>query len=276
MRIGSRKAMRIFCSLWAEFVIEYPEKSSREETGMNYWEKTITLRSGECDMNGKWRPGAMLVELQEAAGEHSTSIGCGRETLVLEGIVWVVVRMEIQMNRYPCFGERVTIRTFHRPTRHRFFPRYFQMWDEKGELLGVGSSLWLLMDLESRQSVSADRLPVPLPDNSDMPEPLPLPGGVKAVAGEEKIIPISAVYTDLDVNGHVNNTRYADWLCNALGVQSMTAHPIRQLLIHFDHEIRPEQQVTLHLRQAGLQYQMTGTHDGQTAFEIGGTLMEQA
>ena len=30
----------------------------------------------------------------------------------------------------------------------------------------------------------------------------------------------------------------------------------------------------MRLRQDGLRYQMTGIHDGRTAFEISGTLME--
>ena len=174
---------------------------------MKYLEKQFTLRISECDANNLWRLGAMLIELQEAAGEHCSAAGCGRETLVTQGLAWVVARIDLRILRYPTFGERITVRTFHRPIRHRFFPRFFQIWDEQGSLIAQASSLWLLMDLETRQSVSADRLPVPLPDNSDLPEPMPLPRGIDRVEGAEKIIPYRAEYTDLDANRHVNNTK---------------------------------------------------------------------
>ena len=241
---------------------------------MKFLESTIPLRVSECDVNSRWRLGAMLLEMQEAAGDHSSGIGCGRETLVKQGLCWVVVRMEIQIFRYPTFNERVTIRTYHRPTRHRFFPRFFEIRDEAGELVAQASSLWLLMDLETRQSVAPDRLPVPLPDNSDMPEPLPLPKGVDQLEAPEVILPYTAQYTDLDANGHVNNTKYIDWLCNALGVETLSAHPIQRLTIHFDSEIRPDQPVQLRLKRDGLRYQMTGLHEGKAAFDIGGQLMD--
>ena len=241
---------------------------------MKYLEKDMTLRVSECDVNGRWRLGAMLLEMQEAAGEHSSAVGCGRETLVKMGLAWVVVRMEIQVRRYPSYGEQVRIRTFHRPSHHRFFPRFFQIWDAGGELVACASSLWLLMDLKSRQSVSADRLPQPLPDNSDMEEPLRWPGGIAPMEAPERRTAYEAVYTDLDANGHVNNTKYADWLCNVLGTEVMTHTPVRELTIHFDHEIRPDQEVELRIRQDGLRFQMCGVHEDLIAFEMSGILMD--
>ncbi len=235
-------------------------------------EKTIRLRVSECDMNNLWRPGAMMTEMQETAGEHSAAMGCGRNALLEKGLAWVVARMAFRVERYPAWGETVTLRTFHRPHRHRFFPRYFEILDGEGAAIARASSLWLLMDLETRQSVDANRLDRPLTDNSDLAEPMPLPGGIPRLEAAEEIIPRRAEYTDLDANGHVNNTKYVDWLCNTLGVETLSAHPIETLTIHFNSEIRPEQPVELRLAREGLQYRMAGIHDGKTAFEIGGTL----
>ena len=130
------------------------------------------------------------------------------------------------------------------------------------------------MDLKSRQSVSADRLPQPLPDNSDMEEPLRWPGGIAPMEAPERRTAYEAVYTDLDANGHVNNTKYADWLCNVLGTEVMTHTPVRELTIHFDHEIRPDQEVELRIRQDGLRFQMCGVHEDLIAFEMSGILMD--
>ena len=243
---------------------------------MKYLEKTFTLRVSECGPDGRWRPGAMMVEMQEAAGQHSAAVSCGREELVQMGLAWVVARMEIQVSRYPAYGEEITIRTFHRPHRHRFFPRYFQIWDGAGNLIAQASSLWLLMDLETRQSVSADRLPVPLPDNSDMAEPIPLPRGGEPVDGPEEITLRRAAYTDLDANGHVNNTRYVDWLCDALGTARMTEMPPERMTIHFNSEIRPGEAVELRLAMGDNRFRMTGLAGGRGAFEIGGALRAPA
>ena len=242
---------------------------------MKSLEKNISLRISECDFCNTWRPGAILTELQEIAGAHSAALGNGREELLHSGLAWVVSRLELRMERYPVSGETVSLETFHRPHRHRFFPRFFILRDEAGRSIGRASSLWLLMDLETRQSVNADRLVSAMPDNSDLPEPLPLPGSIRSLSAPEKVIPWQALYTDLDPNGHVNNTKYADWLCNALGIDCMAAHQLSSLTIHFNSEVRPGQPLSLHLRQEENCVQLIGMHEEKPAFEIGALLVSR-
>ena len=53
------------------------------------YETSFILRSCDCDVNGCWRPGAILEALQEAAGAHSELLGCGRDELLRQNAVWV-------------------------------------------------------------------------------------------------------------------------------------------------------------------------------------------
>ena len=82
------------------------------------------------------------------------------------------------------------------------------------------------------------------------------------------------VYTDLDVNGHVNNTRYADWLCNTLGIDLMLENEPETVIFNYNHEILPGQRITLRRIMHGRQYRLTGFVDGSIAFEIGGVLRQ--
>ncbi|MBQ4231185.1 MAG: hypothetical protein II671_06505, partial [Salinivirgaceae bacterium] len=45
------------------------------------------------------------------------------------------------------------------------------------------------------------------------------------------------LYSEIDVNGHVNNARYADWLCNCLGVERLRRFEIWTASIEYRHEI---------------------------------------
>ena len=242
---------------------------------MNIYEKSMSLRVSECGFNGLWRPGALLTEMQEAAGEHCTAMKCGRETLIGQGLVWVVARIGLQVIRYPSFGETLRIRTFHRPVRHRFFPRFFTVHDAQDRLICQASSLWLLMDLETRQSVNANRLPNTMPDNSGLPEPMPMPGAILQPDAPETVIPYQPVYTDLDVNGHVNNTRYADWLCNALGIDVMKEYEPDHIIFNYNREILPGHLVTLRRILKGNEFCLSGILNDASAFEIGGTLRKR-
>ena len=185
-----------------------------------YCEEELLL-SRDCDLGGLWRPSAILTAMQEVAGAHSHILGCGRETLVEQGIVWVLTRCEVRMDREAHLGETVSIETFPMPLRRWFFPRYFVFRDAAGEALGAASTLWVLFNLEKRCMVAPGEVAKAIPDNSDLTPPLGVPGPVPRLTGEAVRSVRAPVYSELDVNGHVNNARYADWLCDALGLETM-------------------------------------------------------
>ena len=239
---------------------------------MNYFDHTLTLRVAECDVCSHWRLSSIMTEMQEAASSHSNSLGVGRNDLLKVNVAWVLTRMHLQILRYPGPGETVTVRTWHRPARHRLYPRFFRITDAAGEVIAQASSVWILMDLETRQSAPSERLPVQLPDNSDAPVILPLRGGEIFLETPETVIPSRSVYTDLDPNGHVNNTKYADWLCNALGTETMRSSAPEDLIIQYHAEVLPDSPFALHLKREENRFQLTGVHDGDAAFEACGTL----
>ena len=242
---------------------------------LNTYDETFTLRPRDCDLNEKWRPSAILETMQDAAGAHSKLLGCGREDLVKKNIVWVLSRLEIHMDRYPSVGEQITVHTFPTPTRICFFPRYYIFTDARGEMIGKAGSLWLLLDLGTRRMLPPGEVGKLIPDNKDLSVPMNLPATVGKLQGEEFVSEYRPVYTDLDVNGHVNNTRYADWLCNALGIEIMTEYEPDHIIINYNHEVLPGSVVTLRRIIRDNEFRLSGTVGDVNAFEIGGTLRKR-
>lgn len=237
-----------------------------------YCEKTLLL-SRDCDLGGLWRPSAILTAMQETAGMHSHILGCGRETLVQKGVVWVLTRCEVQMEKEARMGSRLSIETFPMPLRRWFFPRYFVFRDEEGAQVGAAGTLWVLFDLEKRCMVAPGDVAGAIPDNSDLTPPLGVPGPVpRLTTGGTLESARTPVYSELDVNGHVNNARYADWLCDALGLEIMREYRVKTMRLSYAAEIRPGQAMELRLTRDGLAYHLTGAHEGKTHFEIGGEL----
>ena len=239
---------------------------------VNTYDESFTLRSRDCDLNGKWRPGAILETMQDMAGTHSKLLGCGRDELVKNNIVWVLSRCELHMDRYPADGESVTVHTFPMPTRVFFFPRYYVFTDAHGEMIGKAGTLWLLLDLSTRRMLPPGEIGKLIPDNRNLSVPMNLPATVGQLQGEEFVSEYTPVYTDLDVNGHVNNTRYADWLCNTLGIEIMTAFEPERIILNYNHEILPGHRVTMHRILRDREYRLTGKVGDTVAFNIGGIL----
>ena len=239
------------------------------------YQEEFVLRSCDCDFMGTWRPSAIMQTMQEISGTHSELLGCGRNALIQHNMVWVLTRAEIHMDRYPKIGDRITAETFPTANRRWFFPRYYFFRDERGEALGYAATLWALMDINDRRMLPPGDVARVLPDNSDLPLPMGLPATVDTVNGEENVMRRVPMYFDLDVNQHVNNTRYADWACDALGVDVMRKYCLETLLVNLSAEVRPDQTIMLHTAVSENQFRVAGYHEDKMHFELGGKLRER-
>lgn len=236
------------------------------------YEEDLLIRTSISDVNGTWRPGAILEAMQEMAGTHSALLGCGRDVLLPKGMVWILSRTELQMDRYPAIGETIHIKTMPMPLRRFFFPRYFVFTDEAGHEIGRAGTLWLLLDVKTRRMLPPGEVAKLMPDNSDLTAPLGMPPTVGLLDGGESLLDYRPVYTDLDINGHVNNTKYADWLCNVLGVDTMKQYQLQSIVLNYNAEVLPEHELQLKLVRSGERFRLTGYHGEKAAFDIGGIL----
>ena len=239
---------------------------------VNTYDETFTLRPRDCDLNEKWRPSAILETMQDVAGSHSILLGCGRDELLRKNMVWIIARCELHMDRYPSVGEQITVHTFPTPTRICFFPRYYIFTDARGEMIGKAGTLWLLLDLATRRMLPPGEIGKLIPDNRNLSVPMNLPATVGNLQGDEFVSEYRPVYTDMDVNGHVNNTRYGDWLCNTLGIDLMKEYEPDHIILNYNHEVLAGHVVTLHRILKGGEYRLYGKVNDTIAFEIGGTL----
>ena len=131
------------------------------------------------------------------------------------------------------------------------------------------------MNLETREAVSAEKVGIVLPDNRDMSPPMPFPSPVSLVSAAPRICFWQAMYSDLDVNRHVNNTKYADWFCNQLGWEMLIKKEIHRMVLDYNAEVLPEQEIIFHMKQKENCCQMIGFREEKKVFEIGCELRDR-
>lgn len=239
-------------------------------------QKTYTqefrVASYQTDLTARIRPSAILEIMQEMAGAHAELLGVGRGRLDPMNLAWVLTRVEVRMDRYPVSGEIIRVETFPMPNRRVFFPRYFIFRDAAGNQIGCAGSLWVVLDITTRKMGNPSEIAVLMPDNRDLTAPMGMPATVEELPGESIFADRLPVYTDLDVNGHVNNTRYLDWCCNALGIDTLRSHAMLQFAVNYNQEILPGQQVRTELRCEGDRFSFSGFEGDKRHFDVGGTL----
>ena len=237
--------------------------------------ETAVLRTCHCDMYGDWRPSSILEFMQETAGTHCALLGIGRDVTDRLGVVWVLSRAKVALTRVPRMGERVDVETCPLPPKHLFYPRVNRFIDERGEVIGRANSLWVLLDVAARRIVNSDEVLRHLPDNSAVDPGIGMPATVRPLPGEalrQRFVP---GFADYDLNGHVNNTRYLDWCCNALGHEALRDGRLAAFDINYDSEILPDAHIDTELVRDGRKFTFCGSENGKRRFAISGALTER-
>lgn len=230
------------------------------------------IASYQTDLTARIKPSAILEIMQEMAGAHAEMLNVGRSRLDPMNLAWVLTRVEVRMERYPRSGEMIQAETFPMPNRRVFFPRYFIFRDSEGKQIGCAGSMWVVLDITTRKMANDAEIVASMPDNSDLNAPMGMPATVEEIAAASQESLRIPVYTDLDVNGHVNNTRYLDWCCNALGIDVMRTHEMRRFAVNYNQEILPGQEVRTVLRHDGNTFSFSGFEGDIRHFDVGGTL----
>lgn len=230
--------------------------------------KQLTLDMCDVDFTGHWQPGAVFRAMQTVSNAHCASIHASYEDLYRQGLAWVLTRASLQMDAYPVLDDTVTACTWPTATRHAFFPRHYT-FSKDGKEFARATALYVLLDIESRKIASPSRLTVPIPV-CQLPPPLPMPGNITPLDGPVSSWDVQPVYTDLDMNGHVNNTRYVDWFMNRFSIEKHRREELARLLIHYHFEVLPQEPLRLELREGENLAVLNGVNGERSCFQMEG------
>ncbi len=155
--------------------------------------------------------------------------------------------MHLEIEKYAKGYDRVRVTTWPDNKRRILFTRYFTFELENGERLGSAVSEWVLMNVDTRSIVKPADCNIRYPDTSGIEAPLQMPK--KIIINDEEGISLSKkpVYSDFDYNGHVNNAKYIEWVCDMFPPELYKNNALKTIDIRYVQEIRPNDEVTLNL-----------------------------
>lgn len=195
------------------------------------------------DCRGYLLPSKILFMMQEVAGNHFSQLAMDYETLAQRGLFWAITRNKVQITRLPVRGEKIRLETWPMPTTRVAYPRSIVAYDEAGNEVFRSITLWVLMDLNNRSMVLPGKSGIEVAGTlrgNELASPLGLPA--KALANRRSR---SVCFTDLDRNGHMNNTKYLDWIYDLLPTAFHTNHTIREFTLCYLNEALEGQQLEL-------------------------------
>ena len=195
----------------------------------------VKVASYDVGANDVMRLSAILRYQQEAGEQHLVDAGLGWQDMMKMGMVFVTSRWHTLIHRLPAMEEQVTLTTWHRNRKGPRFFRCYEWRDAAGDLLVEGVMQFALVSVTEHRLLRGDEFMerAPLPDarrNVSCGDPARFP-----VSGVEPVGEYRVRWSDIDRNGHLNNTHYADLMLDGLSAERLAGQPA-EVDLHFAGE----------------------------------------
>ena len=164
------------------------------------------------------------------------SLDIGKAKTIDQGMFWVITRIELEILEHPKYLQNVILKTYPGDDLKFIFPRYFLLEDEKGRPLIRASSTWVVLNRKDH-SINLNpfggfKAPIEHYEGE-----LSLPGKVRA--SEASLVEQRKVrYSDIDLNGHLNNTKYIDYIMDIHDSAFYKKNRIQRFLINYEKELK--------------------------------------
>lgn len=181
------------------------DKVKGNGTANEFWLDMRVTDNQTGSLNGL-KPTGVLDIFQTAAGIHAEKLGISMQKLMDKGRCWVLESVCYERLKAVDLHSAVRVRTRFADPGRLFCVRDYLLTDCDGNELVVGYSRWLIMDLQTRKPI-ADAVDYGL---GGAFEPCAHEKIRKSMDGAERLGEYRVRRSDLDIVGHLNNTRYAD------------------------------------------------------------------
>lgn len=203
-----------------------------------FYVKSYTIDTTHVDQMNNLRPSVLMSFFQDMATDHAEIMGLTRDYLVENhNACWIVVRNWYSLKKPLKVNEVLTIKTWHRGAAPLIVYRDFDLYVGE-ELVGEAVAAWVVADVVSRKMLRPRDVegivnsPVPETVKTVQLRPIRRPGELETVYAR------TVRYSDLDVNGHMNNTKYADLILDAFTPEEMNGKFIAEMQLNYSQECK--------------------------------------
>ncbi len=217
-------------------------------TEISVHEQSFTVLSHEADIHNQASLYSISNYFQEAARAHAETLHLGIDLLRSQQKFWVLTRMIIEIDQYPVQGSSLQVRTWPKGMDRLFALRDFEMYQDD-MCIARATSSWALLDLNTRRPNSVKDLGTFMFEREN----------IHAIETRAKKLSSASKtdyrgshvvrYSELDLNGHVNNTRYINWLMDTYTSVYHRSHVVTHLQTNYLAEVFPDQELTIYREQ---------------------------
>lgn len=203
------------------------------------YRKKYKIEISDIDYNKRLKLSSLFNYFQDTASEAIDQLGIGIETIANKyGVIWVLIKMYVEIISYPLWNDEIIIETWPKKTNALDFERDFFVYDRKGNIIIKAISTWVLLDKNTRRIKRSNSIALPYVnvDKSALDYKLK-----KLNPYQDLVYVYSKMigYSDIDFNGHLNNSKYLDYIIDCFSFQEHQKHMIKSIEVNFINEALP-------------------------------------
>lgn len=222
----------------------------------------------DCDDNNRIKISSALKYMQQVSGDQMLHLGFPIEKLLSEGIAMILWKMCLKVHRRPSCNDPILVGTIPVRAVGTKLQREYLVETLDRERLFSAFSLWLMIDPKTRRILRPSSFPYDWNLRSSVVGEaigdIPFP---RSIAVEPSFMRIPIRYSHIDWNGHVNNTVYAEFVCDALPYEQVVSEKIDTFSICFKKEARRGDVIDVAGKKLNDGHFIAGYTNGSVCFE---------
>lgn len=234
-------------------------------------EKTVQYQ--EVDYVGNYRLANLFSTLADLATNNAAQIGIWKKEY--QGRYgWVLAKQTLVLKRPIKINELIYLSTRAAESKRVQFIRYYQLKDSMHENIGCIYSLWTLLDLEKRKITRPDKIGIKMPEIEEYSYQLKEYKEIRNDIDVAYKMSKEVLYSDVDVNQHMNNYRYIEWAIDLIEYDVFKDCFINELSMVFKKEMTPHTKAKLYYGQKDNYFKVIIKSEDENViyFEMGGYL----
>ena len=228
------------------------------------FKKIFTISNNDVDTKFRLKVPTIFRLFQDVAMLATKDAKVDSMSLSERNIDWVIMRMDVEIKRLPKCDDEICVFTYPGKDMAMLYPRYFFITDIKGEIIIRCSSIWALINNDTRKVVVDREVIKKLPEEK-YDNQLPLPEKIPVPMNQRFVERRTIHYSDLDFNSHMNNVRYVELLVDTHDSSFYKDHQIKSISLNYLKEIKEKETVDIYSNASDPEI-ISVSIDGDVAF----------
>lgn len=219
----------------------------------------------DVDFMNEYQLCHLFNRFAEIATVNAVKIGLWNKEM-MDRYGWIVAKQTLKLDCPISLGDEIELSTIAGKGSSAIFPRYYFI-NKDGKEIGRCSSVWTLIDIQQRRIVFPKRigLTIPVIPND---RKLKAPETIQEDIELKHIMKRQVLYSDVDTNQHMNNTRYIQWAFDVIDFDIHKDCFVSEISINYKKEIRPLEYVDLYVGCQDHRYIVEGRNEEEIYFLV--------